>query len=272
MLPMSAMAARAAAGTYVLIDAENIDWAVSHIVGRKPEQQDRVQFDKLVAFCESKFLNPVRCLVALNVKGEVIPDSMLGFIKALRAAGCEVVPLYGRNDQKVVDIAILKMLAAIQERSAGVVLASHDDRTEAEIAENVADGISISEFPVTMAAALAARASGMDIIAGAPNIVRGGSHSGNVAASDLVRADAVDAFASDYVPASLIEAAFICVADTGIGLPDAIALVTDRPARMANLHDRGRIETGLRADLVRVRVHNGLPVVREVWRAGERVA
>jgi uncharacterized protein len=123
---MSAMAARAAAGTYVLIDAENIDWAVSHIVGRKPEQQDRVQFDKLVAFCESKFLNPVRCLVALNVKGEVIPDSMLGFIKALRAAGCEVVPLYGRNDQKVVDIAILKMLAAIQDRSAGVVLASHD--------------------------------------------------------------------------------------------------------------------------------------------------
>jgi len=163
---------------------------------------------------------------------------------------------------------------ALLARVAGlpVVLASHDDRTEAEIAENVADGISISEFPVTMAAALAARASGMDIIAGAPNIVRGGSHSGNVAASDLVRADAVDAFASDYVPASLIEAAFICVADTGIGLPDAIALVTDRPARMANLHDRGRIETGLRADLVRVRVHNGLPVVREVWRAGERVA
>jgi len=157
---------------------------------------------------------------------------------------------------------------ALLARVAGlpVVLASHDDRTEAEIAENVADGISISEFPVTMAAALAARASGMDIIAGAPNIVRGGSHSGNVAASDLVRADAVDAFASDYVPASLIEAAFICVADTGIGLPDAIALVTDRPARMANLHDRGRIETGLRADLVRVRVHNGLPVVREVWR------
>jgi uncharacterized protein len=122
---MSATPPRAA-GTYVLIDAENIDWAVSHIVGRKPEAQDRVQFDKLVAFCESRFVPPVKCIVALNVKGEVVPDSMLGFIKALRSAGCDVAPLYGRPDQKVVDIAILKLLAAIAERQSHVVLASHD--------------------------------------------------------------------------------------------------------------------------------------------------
>ena len=163
---------------------------------------------------------------------------------------------------------------ALLTRLAGlpVALASHDDRTEEDIAENIADGIRISEFPVTMAAALAARAGGMEVIAGAPNIVRGGSHSGNIAAADLVRADAVDAFASDYVPASLVEAAFMCVDLTGITLPDAIALVTDRPARMAGLRDRGRIEAGLRADLVRVRLHERLPVVREVWRAGDRVA
>ncbi len=163
---------------------------------------------------------------------------------------------------------------ALLARVAGlpIVLASHDDRTAEEIAENIADGIKISEFPVTMEAALAARAGGMEVIAGAPNIVRGGSHSGNVSAAELVRADAVDAFASDYVPASLVEAAFLCVADTVISLPDAIALVTDRPARMAGLHDRGRIEVSLRADFVRVRVHEGLPVVRAVWRAGERVA
>ena len=119
-----------------------------------------------------------------------------------------------------------------------------------------------------MAAALAAKERGMDVIAGAPNLVRGGSHGGNVAASDLVRARAVDAFASDYVPASLVEAAFACV---GIGLPAGVALVTDRPARLAGLSDRGRIEPGLRADLVRLRVHEGLPIVRQVWRAGERV-
>lgn len=154
----------------------------------------------------------------------------------------------------------------------GVAIASHDDRTEEEIAENAGDGITISEFPVTMLAAKAAKAHDMAVIAGAPNIVRGGSHSGNVAAADLVRAGAVDAFASDYVPASLVEAAFQSVGDIGIGLPEAVALISERPARMAGLHDRGRIAPGLRADLARIRLHEGMPVVRQVWRAGERVA
>lgn len=156
-------------------------------------------------------------------------------------------------------------------RGSSIALASHDDRTEAEIAENAADGIRISEFPVTMEAALAARAAGMTVIAGAPNIVRGGSHSGNVSAMDLVRAGAVDAFASDYVPPSLVEAAFQCARDAGITLPDAIAMVTDHPARMSNLPDRGRLEPGMRADMVRVRLHGTLPIVRQVWRSGERV-
>jgi alpha-D-ribose 1-methylphosphonate 5-triphosphate diphosphatase len=163
---------------------------------------------------------------------------------------------------------------ALLERVRGlpVVLASHDDRTEEEIAENHADGIRISEFPVSLVAARAAKANDMEVIAGAPNIVRGGSHSGNVSAADLVRAGAVDAFASDYVPASLVEAAFQSVGDTGITLPEAVALITDQPARMAQLPDRGRITAGLRADLVRVTLFEGLPVVRQVWRAGERVA
>ncbi len=161
---------------------------------------------------------------------------------------------------------------ALLERIVGrnIAIASHDDRTEQEIAENAADGIGISEFPVTMQAARAAKAAGMQVIAGAPNIVRGGSHSGNVAASALLENGAVDAFASDYVPNSLVEAAFQCA--ERIGLPQAVSLVTDRPARLAGLDDRGRLEPGQRADLVRVRLHEGLPVVRQVWRAGERVA
>ena len=163
--------------------------------------------------------------------------------------------------------ALLKRVAHLD-----IELASHDDRTEEEIAENFADGIRISEFPVNMTAANAARAAGMQIIAGAPNIVRGGSHSGNVAAADLVRAGRVDAFASDYVPAALVEAAWLCVEQAGITLPEAVATITDKPARMARLPDRGRLEPGLRADLVHVTVHQGMPVVRQVWRAGARVA
>ena len=162
---------------------------------------------------------------------------------------------------------------ALLERMAGldVALASHDDRTEEEIEENHRDGIRISEFPVSMLAAKAARARGMQVIAGAPNIVRGGSHSGNVSAADMVRERAVDGLASDYVPASLVEAAFACVGQTGISLPESIAMVSAHPAAMAGLDDRGRIAPGQRADLVRVREFEGSPVVRQVWRAGERV-
>lgn len=163
--------------------------------------------------------------------------------------------------------ALLKRVAHLD-----IELASHDDRTEEEIAENLADGIRISEFPVSMIAANAAREAGMQIIAGAPNIVRGGSHSGNIAAADLVRAGRVDAFASDYVPAALVESAWLCVEQTGVSLSQAVGYITDTPARMARLPDRGRLEVGLRADLVHVTVHQGMPVVRQVWRAGTRVA
>ncbi len=153
-----------------------------------------------------------------------------------------------------------------------IALASHDDRTPGDISEGAADGIRIAEFPVTLAAAEAAHRHGMQTIAGAPNVVRGGSHSGNVAAADLLRAGAVDAFASDYVPGALLEAAVMATGIAGLSLSEAIALVTDRPARMANLTDRGRIAPGLLADLVRVRIYDGMPIVRGVWRHGERVA
>ena len=162
---------------------------------------------------------------------------------------------------------------ALLERVRGttIALASHDDRTEAEIAENAADGIRISEFPVTMEAANAAKRAGMQVIAGAPNIVRGGSHSGNVNAVDLLRAGSVDAFASDYVPPSLVEAAFQCAREEGISLSAAVAMISYHPAKMSGLMDRGRLQSGMRADVVRVRMHGTLPIVRQVWCAGERV-
>jgi alpha-D-ribose 1-methylphosphonate 5-triphosphate diphosphatase len=161
------------------------------------------------------------------------------------------------------------LIARMQGTSA--VLASHDDRTIEEVAENVADGIRISEFPVTEDAASAASRAGMRVIAGAPNLVRGGSHTGNIAAADLVRAGLVDALASDYVPCSLIEAAFALAAAGLLVLPEAVALVSTNPARMAGLNDRGALVAGQRADLLRIRVHEGQPVIRSVWREGERV-
>lgn len=157
-------------------------------------------------------------------------------------------------------------------RDHGIPVASHDDRTRAEVIDNHRDGIAIAEFPVTEEAAACARTHGIATIGGAPNIVRGGSHSGNVAVLDLVRAGLIDALASDYVPASMIEAAFACVTQGVLALPAAIALISAGPAAMVGLADRGRLAPGLRADLVQVRLHHDMPVIRAVWRAGTRVA
>lgn len=157
-------------------------------------------------------------------------------------------------------------------RSRGIPLASHDDTTEAHVDEALADGIVISEFPTTMVAARKARKGGMTTIAGAPNVVRGESHSGNIAASELATAGLLDALSSDYVPTSLLQAAFLLNERVGIALPAAIATVSANPAAMIGLEDRGEISPGRRADLLRVSLHDGTPVVRRVWREGRIVA
>jgi alpha-D-ribose 1-methylphosphonate 5-triphosphate diphosphatase len=153
-------------------------------------------------------------------------------------------------------------------RRRGITLASHDDTTVEHVEEAVASGIRISEFPTTMAAARHAKASGMTTIAGAPNIVRGGSHSGNVSAAELAAEGMLDALSSDYVPNSLLHAAFVLTETVGMSLPAAIATVSANPARMVGLDDRGEISVGRRADLIRVRLHEGTPVVRRVWGGG----
>jgi len=162
--------------------------------------------------------------------------------------------------------------AAILELFGGKVpLASHDDRTPEEADENRADGVAISEFPVAAIAAAAAHARQIAVIGGAPNIVRGGSHSGNVAVADLAAAGHLDALASDYVPAALLEAVFR-LAETVITLPKAVALASTTPARLLGLADRGALLPRLRADLLRVKLLETLPFPIATWRAGLRIA
>jgi alpha-D-ribose 1-methylphosphonate 5-triphosphate diphosphatase len=159
-----------------------------------------------------------------------------------------------------------------RSRKAGVPIASHDDTTAEHVAEAVEEGISISEFPTSREAAELARRNGMAVIMGAPNLVRGGSHSGNVSTEELSREGLVDALSSDYVPASLLHAVFILHRRRGLELPAAMNLVSRNPAHMVGLHDRGEIAVGKRADLIRVSLSDDVPVVRGVWRQGQRVA
>ena len=158
-------------------------------------------------------------------------------------------------------------------RNSEIVLASHDDATEAHVEEAIHAGVVLSEFPTTVEAARAAHGAGLAVLMGAPNVVRGASHSGNVSAIDLAANGLLDVLSSDYIPFSLLHAAFVLPQRVdSITLPQAIRRVTSNPARAIGLDDRGEIVEGLSADFVRVRYQDDVPVVRGVWRRGKRVA
>ena len=161
--------------------------------------------------------------------------------------------------------------AVAEARRFGAVLASHDDTTADHVATSAGYGIRLAEFPTTVEAARACHAEGIKVMMGAPNLIRGGSHSGNVAAEELARLGLLDIVSSDYVPAALLTSAFR-LAELWGDLSRGFATVTAAPAEAAGLADRGRIATGLRADLIRIRRLGETPVVRATWVAGARVA
>ncbi|EEB86231.1 alpha-D-ribose 1-methylphosphonate 5-triphosphate diphosphatase [Roseobacter sp. GAI101] len=152
----------------------------------------------------------------------------------------------------------------------GATLASHDDTTPDQVATSQAYGVTLAEFPTTVAAADACHAHDIATIMGAPNLIRGGSHSGNVAAAELARLDRLDILSSDYVPSGLLMAA-VQLGDLWGDLPRGMATVTARPAQAVGLTDRGVLCVGQKADVIRFAVLDGTPVLKETWSAGARV-
>lgn len=152
----------------------------------------------------------------------------------------------------------------------GAVLASHDDTTADQARRSMTLGARLAEFPTTEEAARECRAQGMFTIMGAPNLIRGGSHSGNVAAARLAEQDLLDIVSSDYVPAALLSAA-VMLGDLWDDLPRGVATVTRTPARACGLKDRGDLRPGARADLIRVSRVQGTPILKETWVRGQRV-
>jgi alpha-D-ribose 1-methylphosphonate 5-triphosphate diphosphatase len=155
-------------------------------------------------------------------------------------------------------------------RSRGIPIATHDDTTEEDVVQGVESGAVISEFPTTVAAATAAKKNGLATILGAPNVVRGGSHSGGVSAAELATLGLLDGLSSDYVPASLLQAVLKLNTDYGIAFADAMAKVTWKVADMVGLSDRGRLALGKRADILRFSAIGPTPIVRMVWSNGNR--
>ncbi len=160
--------------------------------------------------------------------------------------------------------------AVREARRYGAALASHDDTTSAHVANSAAHGVTIAEFPTTEEAARACRGAGIPVMMGAPNLIRGGSHSGNVSAAALAEAGLLDILSSDYVPAGLLLGAVRLGALWG-DLARGLATVTRTPAEAAGLRDRGALIAGRRADLVRFRLRGEMPAIREVRVRGLRV-
>jgi alpha-D-ribose 1-methylphosphonate 5-triphosphate diphosphatase len=160
-----------------------------------------------------------------------------------------------------------------QAQAHEIPLASHDDTTDENVSDAIRDRVSVAEFPTTMEAAHALHQAGIAILMGAPNVVRGGSHSGNIAAVDLAREGLLHILSSDYVPSSLLMGALHLPQHVpAIDLAAAVRTVTKAPAEAVGLHDRGEIAVGKRADVIRVHIARDIPVVRAVWREGQRVA
>ncbi|MDR1546314.1 MAG: alpha-D-ribose 1-methylphosphonate 5-triphosphate diphosphatase [Deltaproteobacteria bacterium] len=156
-------------------------------------------------------------------------------------------------------------------RARRLPLASHDDALAEHVEMAQAMGAIISEFPATLEAARAAAQAGLAVTMGAPNLVRGRSHSGNVSAAEVAKEGLLNCLSSDYVPSSLLSGAYMLHRDCGWTLREAFRTVTETPARLAGLSDRGRLAPGLRADLVRAAVVDGRPVIKSVWVEGQRV-
>lgn len=177
-----------------------------------------------------------------------------------------------RADQKAYSLKNRKLVAQMCA-DRGIALASHDDATKAHVDEAIEEGMVIAEFPTTIEAADASREAGLAVLMGGPNLVRGKSHSGNVSARDLAARGALDIISSDYIPSSQLYGALLLEREfEEISLSEAIATVTKTPAEKIGLNDRGVIEAGRRADLVRVHRGEGAPVVRDVWVEGVKIA
>lgn len=155
----------------------------------------------------------------------------------------------------------------------GTPMASHDDTTPAHVEQAIKDKVAIAEFPTNVPSAEGLHANGIKVMMGAPNLVRGGSHSGNVATAELARAGLLDLMSSDYVPSSLLLAALMLPKQApNYDLPAAIRTVSKTPAEAVGLNDRGEIAVGKRADVIRVHVTPDGAAARAVWSAGRRVA
>lgn len=149
--------------------------------------------------------------------------------------------------------------------SHGIAVASHDDDTIEKLRVNQEIGVDISEFPVTLEAAKYANDMGFVTVVGAPNILRGGSHSGNMSAAEAIQAGCADILCSDYYPPAILHGVFMMHQKYGVPLPEMVNKASLHPAMAVGLgKEYGSIEPGKKADLLIIEQLDGYPVITHV--------
>lgn len=183
--------------------------------------------------------------------------------REIEELGFEKVLEMQRN-KETLSFAQLRELCALAHEK-GIAVASHDDDTPEKLEINREIGVDISEFPIHIETARRAREMGFATVVGAPNILLGGSHSGNMSAAEAIKAGCADILCSDYYPPAILHSIFAMNRDCGIPLPKMVSKATLNPARAMGLEaDYGSVEPGKKADLLVIDILDGYPVITHV--------
>gem|GEM_PF-44149 len=190
-------------------------------------------------------------------RGQLSLSWLMGQIRAL---GFEGVLEHHKN-KRTLSFEQLHELAELA-RANGIPAASHDDDTAAKLQVNKELGVAISEFPITIDVARQAQQLGLATVVGAPNILLGGSHTGNLSAAEAVKEGCADILCSDYYPAAMLHSIFIMHKQHGVPLPEIVNKLTLNPARaMCIDNDYGSLAVGKKADLLIIKILDGYPVI-----------
>ncbi|MCL1909638.1 MAG: alpha-D-ribose 1-methylphosphonate 5-triphosphate diphosphatase [Kiritimatiellaeota bacterium] len=184
--------------------------------------------------------------------------------KEIDALGFDGVLQHHKN-KSTLSFEQLKELSRLAH-DRGIAVASHDDDTDVKLALNKEIDVDISEFPVSLSAAKSAKARGFYTVVGSANIMRGGSHSGNMSATEAILEDCADIICSDYYPAAILNSVFYMHTEHGASLPQMVNKVSLNPAKAVRADkDYGSIEPGKKADLIIVELLDGYPVITHVF-------
>ena len=199
----------------------------------------------------------------------VYRDAISGYNgKAIEEFGFDGLVDQHKNKPRLSTKQLTELSALAHEN--GIPVASHDDDAEKKLEANKKIGVDISEFPITLETAASAKRQGFFTVVGAPNILRGCSHTGNMSAAAAIMEGSADILCSDYYPAAILQSIFLMHTKHGLPLTRMANMATLNPARAVRIDkDYGSIEPGKKADLLIVGILDGYPVVTHVFVEGK---